>query len=87
MFSISVLGCCRLGRIIPFNLAYLRMCMLHYVFFFVLFTVEIDLFFLFVFVVGIPLNHLTYPAQLFFCFSHFLLSYFFVSRKIDPAFS
>lgn len=34
MFSISVLGCCRLGRIIPFNLAYLRMCMLHYVFFF-----------------------------------------------------
>lgn len=56
----------------PFNIAYLRMCMLHYVFFCVLFTVEIDLFFLFVFVVGIPFWYLTYPPRLSFpilCFS------------------
>lgn len=36
-----------------------------WIFFCVLFTVEIDLFFfLFVFVVGIPIWHFTYPAQL-----------------------
>lgn len=61
-----MLGCCRLGRIIPFNLAYRRMfvCCIMDFFLRIVYGRDRFVFFLFVFVVGIPIWHFTYPAQL-----------------------